>query len=110
MGDELAGYAGDFFKAKQFGLRQVDIILIENLFGHAVAAAEIAAVGHADAQVVQGALQTVLQVPGGPNPGSLGKSCRRCSQTLCPLVDQGENAGRGIFGHGLIVTPVEPLK
>ena len=109
MGDELACNAGDFFKAEQFRLRQVDIILIENLFGHAVAAAEIAAVGHADAQVVQGAPQTVLQVPRGPNPGGFGEGCRRCGQAQCALVEQRENAGRGIFGHGLIVTPVVPL-
>ena len=110
MGDELAGNPGYFFKAEQFGLRQVDIILIEYFFGHAVAAAEIAAVGHADAQVVQGASQTVLQLSGGPGPGGLGESCCRRGQAACTLVYQRDNAGRGVFGHGLIVNLVVPLK
>ena len=86
MGDKLAGNAGDFFKAEEFGLRQVDIILIKNFFGHAVAAAEIAAVGHADAQVVQGASQRVLQVSGGPDTRGLGERCSRCGQAACALV------------------------
>jgi len=110
MGDELTGNPGYLFKTEQFGLWQVDIILVENLFGHAVAAAEIAAVGHAYAQVVQGALQTVLQVSGGSGPGGLGKGCCRRGQAAWTLVYQRDNAGRGVFGHGLIVNLVVPLK
>jgi len=56
------GGARDLFKTQQGTVRQIGVIAVENFFGHAVTASEIAAVGDADAQVFQGPLQTIPQV------------------------------------------------
>eukprot|EP01032_Pedospumella_encystans_P030462 gene30463-34386_t len=65
MLDEDPGDARDFFKAQQRGMRQVVVVLVEHFLGHAVDAAEIAAVGDGNAQVVQGTGELVPQVAGG---------------------------------------------
>ena len=61
VGDKNLGQAGDFFKAQQRALRQKCVVLVKHLARHAVAAAEVAAVGHADAQVTQRPGQCVGQ-------------------------------------------------
>jgi hypothetical protein len=51
--DEHGGGPGDLLEAQQRGVGQEVVLVIEHLLGHAVAAAEVAAVGHRDAQVAQ---------------------------------------------------------
>ena len=53
------GQPGDFFEAQQIGMGQVGVVLVKDVLGHAVIAAEVAAIGHADAQVAQRAPQGV---------------------------------------------------
>ena len=53
MRDELARHAGDLLEREQRRVRQVGVVLVEDFLRHAVAAAEVAAVGDADAQVAQ---------------------------------------------------------
>ena len=65
VGDEDGGDAGDFFERQQGGMRQVGVVLVEHFLRHAVHAAEIAAVGDRDAQVVQGAREGVVHAAGG---------------------------------------------
>ena len=45
MGDEDAGQAGDLLEAQQVLVGQELVVLVEHFLGHAVAAAEVAAVG-----------------------------------------------------------------
>ncbi|MNV77810.1 hypothetical protein D3C71_1712650 [compost metagenome] len=52
----------DFLKAQQRAVRQVGVVLVEHFLGHAVVAAEVAAVRHADAQVAQRTPQRVDQL------------------------------------------------
>jgi hypothetical protein len=52
--DEHGGGPGDLLEAQQRGMGQEVVLVIEHLLGHAVAAAEVAAVGDRDAQVAQG--------------------------------------------------------
>jgi hypothetical protein len=47
---------------------------------------------------------------GGQGPGGFGEGCCRRGQAARTLVYQRDNAGRGVFGHGLIVNLVVPLK
>ena len=54
-----AGDAHDLFEAEQFGARQKNKILAENFARHAVAAAQITAVGDGYAQVAQRPLQGI---------------------------------------------------
>ena len=54
-----AGESHDLFEAQQLGARQKNKILAENFARHAVAAAQIAAVGNGYAQVAQGSLQGI---------------------------------------------------
>jgi hypothetical protein len=61
MRQKLLGQPRDFLKAQQEVVRQVGVVLVEHFLGHAVVAAEVAAVGHADAQVAQRAAQLVAQ-------------------------------------------------
>jgi hypothetical protein len=56
---EEARHAGDFLEAEQRGVRQEGVLLVEHFLGHAVAAAEVAAVGDRDAQVAQRAAEAV---------------------------------------------------
>jgi hypothetical protein len=60
-----AGQPGDLFKAQQGAVRQVGVVLVEDILGHAVAAAEVAAVGDADAQIAQRSAQGVAEQTGG---------------------------------------------
>ena len=75
--DEQAGEAGDFLERQQRGVRQVGVVLVEHFLRHAVHAAEIAAVGDGDAQVVQRARERVAQQAGGRF-----EDCRNRGQTL----------------------------
>ena len=63
--NEDAGNARDLFETEQRALRQEAVLLVEYFLGHAVAAAEIAAVGHRNAQVAQRPAQAIAQQTGG---------------------------------------------
>ena len=67
VGHELARHARDLFKTQQRAVRQVGVVLVEDFLGHAVAAAEVAAVGDADAQVAQRPAQGIAQQARGGN-------------------------------------------
>ena len=56
-----ARQARDFLEAEQGAVRQIRIVLVEDILGHAVGAAEIAAIGDADAQVSERSLVRVYQ-------------------------------------------------
>ena len=73
-------------------VRQVRVVLVEHFLGHAVAAAEVAAVGDADAQVAQRPAQRVGQQAGGGRWRCAGTPR---GQRGDALVDQGDHA----FGH-----------
>jgi len=62
---EDARQPGDLLEAQQAGLWQEHVVPVEHLLGHAVAAAEVAAVGDRDAQVAQRPAQAVGQQAGG---------------------------------------------
>ena len=94
MRHELPRHAGDFLERQQGRMRQVGVVLVEHLLGHAVAAAEVAAVGHADAQVAQRPPQRVRQRSGG-RYRALGHARGQRGKAL---VDQGNDA----FGHDLL--------
>ncbi len=59
--DEHARQALDFLEAQQIGVAQEFVMRVEHLFGHAIGAAEIAAIGDGDAQIVQRPAQLVGQ-------------------------------------------------
>jgi hypothetical protein len=61
MRDEDARQSRDLLEAQQRGLRQEAVVLVEDLLGHAVAAAEVAAVGDRDAKVAQRTTEAVGQ-------------------------------------------------
>jgi hypothetical protein len=61
---EHPGQAGDFLEAEQRCMRQELETRTEMLLGHAVGAAEVAAVGDRDAQIAQGSLQGVKRFGG----------------------------------------------
>ena len=86
-------------------MRQVGIVLVKHILGHAVVAAEIAAVCDADAQIAQRPAQLVGQH--GSTLASQRGSQRsgRHGQGRAAQVDQGDNSGRGTFRHGCIVSP-----
>ncbi|MEY3134684.1 MAG: hypothetical protein RJA39_566, partial [Pseudomonadota bacterium] len=46
--------ACDFLKAEQGAVRQIHVVIVENFFGHAITATEIASVRDADSQIAQG--------------------------------------------------------
>jgi hypothetical protein len=62
---EQARGTGDLFEAEQRAVRQEAVVAVEDFLGHAVAAAEVAAVRHRDAQVAQRPAQAVGQQAGG---------------------------------------------
>ena len=72
MGHELARDPGDLFEAEQRAVWQIGVVLVEDRLGHAVVAAEVAAVGHADAQIAQRPAQRIAQQAGGFD------GCLRC--------------------------------
>ena len=74
-------------------MRQVFVIAVEDFLGHAVIAAEVAAVGDADAQVAQRAPSPVAKQAGGGN--GLGGD----GGAQVALIDDGDDA----FRHGGIV-------
>jgi len=88
--------AGDFLKAQERGVRQVFVIGVEHFLGHAVVAAEVAAVGDADAQIAQRAPKLVAEQAGGGN-GLAGDGGAQVA-----LIDDGDDA----FRHGGIVTQI----
>ncbi len=61
MRDEGPRHTGDFLKRQERAVRQVAVVVVEHLFGHAVVAAEIAAVGDADAQIPQRPPKAIAQ-------------------------------------------------
>jgi len=74
-------------------MRQISVVFVEDFFGHAVVATEVATVRHADAQIVQRPAQAVAQQALRRN----GLRRDGGSQGLEPLVDQGNHA----FRHSL---------
>ena len=87
----------NLFKAEQVAMRQVTVMLVEHFLGHAVAAAEVAAIRDADAQVAQRPAQAVVQLTGG--------GCRLCCaghrgpQRRAALIHEGNDT----FSHGQFV-------
>ena len=61
QGAELVDLPADLLEAEQIGVGQECVVLVENLLGHAVAAAEVAAVRHRDAEVLDGPAELVAQ-------------------------------------------------
>ncbi|MNT27054.1 hypothetical protein D3C72_1626660 [compost metagenome] len=70
LAHEDARSPGDFLEAEQVAVRQVLVVLAKHVLGHAVAAAEVAAVRHTDAQIPQRALALVAR--------PLGAHCSAC--------------------------------
>ena len=89
---EQSGQAGDFLEAQQRAVRQVLVVLVEHFLGHAVAAAEVAPVGHADAEVGQGATETIAQQAGRRH----GLQRRRGHAACASDVGEGDEG----LGHG----------
>ena len=88
---------GDFFKTQQRVVRQVTVILVKHFLGHAVVAAEIAAVGDADAQVAQRAAQRIGQPTGHHREHFLHIGQLQPGPAF---INQGENT---FFSHALIL-------
>ena len=63
--DEDAGQPRDLLVAQDLGSRQEREVAAEDLRGHAVGAAEVAAVGHRDPEVTRKAAQPVARRPSG---------------------------------------------
>ena len=99
MGDKLPRHPSDFLKGQQVAMRQVGIVLVKNLLGHAIAATEVAAVGHADAQVGQVAAQGIGQQAGGQHRPPSHAVSSNGGEPGQALVDQRNHT----FGHALIV-------
>ncbi len=85
---EQACRARDFLETQQRAVRQVAVVLVEDFLGHAVAAAEVAAVGDADAQVAQRPAKPVLQIAGG----RLQQTWHGGRARGGALVDQGDHS------------------
>ena len=90
----------DLLEAQQRAVRQVLVVLVEHFLGHAVAAAEVAAVGHADAQVAQRPAQRVGEQAGGRRWPA---RARARGQRGDALVDQGKVNSR-------VVGPILPAR
>ena len=90
MGHTQPGQARNLLETQQRRVRQIDVVLVKNLLGHAIAAAEVAAVGNTDAQVAQRAVQAVVQHAVGHHglPARTGP-CAGVAQ-----VQQGDDAFR----------------
>jgi len=56
------GRARNFLEAEQRTVWQIDVVVVENFFGHAIAAPKIATVCDADAQIAQGAFSLIKQL------------------------------------------------
>ena len=97
MGQELPRQPGDLFKAQQRVVRQVGVVLVKNFLGHAVVAAEVAAVGDADAQVAQRAAQRIGQPTGHHREHFLHIGQLQPGPAF---INQGENT---FFSHALIL-------
>jgi hypothetical protein len=65
VGDEQARDANDLLEGEQRRVRQEAVVAIEDFLRHAVAAAEVAAVGDRDAQVAQRPMQAVEELAAG---------------------------------------------
>jgi hypothetical protein len=84
VGGKQPGDAGDLLEAEQGLPRQEGVVLVEHRLGHAVHAAEVAAVGDRDAQILHRTAAAVQQLAGGPaGGGDLGLLAEQA------LVDQG---------------------
>ena len=68
-GDEQACQAADFLEAQQFSFRQEFVCRAEDRLGHAVGAAEVAAVGDRNTQVAQEPAARVCQRAAGDGRG-----------------------------------------
>ena len=86
----------DLLEAQQRRMRQVRVVLVEHFLGHAVAAAEVAAVGDADAQVAQ---RPARRSGSRPVAGDGATRAAAAAQRRRPLVDEGNDA----FSHGAIL-------
>jgi hypothetical protein len=89
---------------------QVLVVFVENFFGHAVIAAKVAPIGHADAQVAQRAPPRVSQQAIGAQLRAGRKSRWGQGKRAGALVYQRNNPGRVAFGHGSIFEKLEQVK
>ena len=90
--DEQARRARDLLEAQQRAVRQEGVVLVEHFLGHAVAAAEVAAVGDRDAQVAQRAAEPVGTA--ARRCGGLRRDARHGSRVA--VVGERDDS----FGHG----------
>ena len=90
VGDEQPRQPGDLLEAQQRAVRQVLVGVVEDLLRHAVAAAEVAAIRHADAQIAQRPAARIQQ-----RAGRRGRAGARGGQGRRAVVDKGDDA----FGH-----------
>jgi hypothetical protein len=72
-------------------VREELVLLVEDILGHAIDAAEIAAVSHRDAQVVQRTSQAVAQPAGRLDRDRRQQAGRNSSRGL-PDIDDGDDA------------------
>ena len=86
---ELAREPGDFLEAQQGAVRQIRIVLVEHILGHAVRAAEVAAIGDADAQIPQRSLVGIAQLRGKVQRRAFGHDGGQCAFAL---IDDGNDA------------------
>ena len=86
--DEHTREPADLLEAQERAVRQEAVRLAEHFLGHAVAASEVAAVGHRDAQIAQGAPVTVGQWPRRQVDG-------RGWRAQATQIEQGECRGHG---------------
>ena len=93
---EQARQPRDLLEAQQCAVRQILVILVEHFLRHAVAAAEVAAVGDADAQVGQRSRQPVEQHAGGRHGGP-GRRGARCATDLGDFDDMLLDSWEGQF-------------
>jgi hypothetical protein len=94
MGRKKAGEAGDFLEGQQGFPRQEGVVLVEHGLRHAIHAAEVAAVGHRDAQILDRAAAAVEELPGGGR--KLGGDRRQLPELT--LVGEGNHS----LGHCLV--------
>jgi hypothetical protein len=90
---EQARQPRDLLEAQQVVVREVAVVAVEHFLGHAVAAAEVAPVGHADAQVAQGPPAQVRQLAARRSGHAAAHGGR---QHRAALVHHGDHT----FSHG----------
>ena len=103
VGDELSRDAGDFLKRQQRCVRKVGVVFVKDFFGHAVTAAKITPIGHADTQIAQRAMQAICHRTVGNHCSCGIKGGSGRGQGERALVVKADGPGGGAFRHGPIV-------